>query len=185
VSAACYNSSMTRAAGLSCVLACVASAAAGCGENSCADVEASDASAAPEVVGVKLLEDAVPGDPWELVFVTRFRDSDGDLGNGRADVYLNDDAPPAIKLPMRDIFRQSALSLGAESGVLTLPLRFSDTVPNGASVQMGLMLVDNAGHKSNCYSMDLKFTVQPVATVLGRAYRALAGLFSAGQQHGG
>jgi hypothetical protein len=150
----------------------------GCGADACAEAEPDESDDAPEVSSVKLLEDAVPGDPWEIVFVTTFRDTDGDLGTGLAHVYLNGEPEPAIELPMRDVFRQSALALDATSGKVTVPLRFADTVPDGSEVRMGLMVVDAAGHESNCYRIDLEFEVKRISRFTRDIYQRLAALFS-------
>ena len=144
---------------------------AGCGAHACPR-PGSGAATAPVIDQVTVLRDAVPGDPWELVFEAAFRDADGDLGQGVADVYLDESSKP-IELELLDLFRASAVALDSPGGTLTIPLRFSSNVDNGDKVRLGLQLVDEAGQRSNCYALDLDFTVTSLAWHLVRRARAL------------
>lgn len=141
--------------------AALAGVAAGCGGNACPR-PASGTATAPAIDSVRMLRNAVPGDPWELVFTVGFRDSDGDLGGGVVDVYLNEKTTPTA-LELLDLFRGSAVALDSTGGTLTIPLRFSNNVGNGDKVRLGLQLVDEAGQRSNCYALDLDFEVIQVA----------------------
>ncbi len=133
--------------------------AAGCG-SPCGDYAASDADNAPRLVGMKLVQRAVPSDPWQLVFVLDFRDKDGDLSGGFAQVFLNGKRHEST-VALLEIFRQSALANDATSGQLTLPLRFDESsVSDGAKVELAVQVVDSATLRSNCYSMDLEFSVK-------------------------
>jgi hypothetical protein len=148
--------------------AALASVAAGCGGNACPKPGAGTATA-PAIDDVRMLRHAVPGDPWELVFIVGFRDGDGDLGGGVADVYLNEKTTPTA-LELLDLFRASAVALDSTGGALTIPLRFSDNVGNGDKVRLGLQLVDEAGQRSNCYALDLDFEViQLLLRLAGRS----------------
>ena len=154
-------------------LCCVTPA---CNDSPCSDDGQLEAPA-PQIDAVEVLQDRVPGDPWELVFVVRFGDADGDLEPGHAEVFLGSNAPTTLEL--NEIFRQSALAPTSTSGLLTLPLRFSDTVRDGTDVRMGLQLVDEAARRGNCYSMDLHFTVTPVSQMAREAGRVVARVWGA------
>lgn len=139
----------------------LAGLAVGCGGNACPR-RGDGTATAPAIDDVRMLRHAVPGDPWELVFTVGFRDGDGDLGAGVADVYLNEKSTPTA-LELLDLFRASAVALDSTGGTLTIPLRFSDNVGNGDKVRLGLQLVDEAGQRSNCYALDLDFEVIQLA----------------------
>ncbi len=133
---------------------------AGCDPPYCGpatDVELVDDS--PRIGDMRVLNDAVPGDPWEIIFVAEFSDDDGDLEGGVARVYLNGEDEP-IELDLFDVFRQGGLPPTAREGTLAMPLRFADTVPDGADVRVGTQLVDDEKHRSNCYGLDLEFSVE-------------------------
>ena len=69
--------------------------AAGCERGYCgADSDVEPAKDAPRIKDMAMIDDAVPGDPWELIFVAEFSDKDGDLGGGVANVYLNGGGEP-------------------------------------------------------------------------------------------
>lgn len=133
-------------------------ALAACGSDPCGQESTSDEAVAPRIKDIEVLTQPVPGDPWEIVLVADFRDSDGDLAQGTALVFLN--GKQSLKLALFEFFRQSALALDATLGQVTLPLRFGDTVQDDADVKVGLMLQDNSQKNSNCYSVDLNFAVR-------------------------
>jgi hypothetical protein len=100
-----------------------------------------------------------------VIFAVGFNDADGDLGDGTAEFFLNGgNAATAIEL--FDLFRQSGLGVEATSGRIAIPLRFREDVRDGASVRIGVQVIDAAAHRSNCYSIDLSFEVEPVARVV-------------------
>jgi hypothetical protein len=138
---------------------------ASCGVSSCPEEHVKLTEASPVIEDVELINNAVPEDPWELVFTARFHDHDRDLGGGFAEVYLNGRETPTV-LRLYQVFRQSALPLDAESGTLGLPLRFADTLHDGDRVRLGLQLLDEEGHRSNCYSLDLRFQVRKLISEL-------------------
>ena len=45
----------------------------------------------------------------------------------------------------------------ATSGRLALPLRFAQSTLNGATLHLATQLIDAAGRRSNCYTMDFDF----------------------------
>jgi hypothetical protein len=131
----------------------------GCGTNSaaCGSRFQSDSDRAPILINFELKRQ-LDGDPWTLIFSATFEDSDGDLGGlGQAKFFLSGEE--AASLSLDDVFRQSGLTLNATDGVLALPLRFSETVVDGAQVVLGLQLYDGNSFASNCYSLGLEFGV--------------------------
>ena len=123
----------------------------------CGAMLASDSELAPILTNFEL-KSQLDGDPWTLIFAATFEDTNGDLGPlGQAKFYLGGDE--AASLSLSDIFRQSGLEQDATEGVLALPLRFSETVQDGAQVVLGLQVLDGNSFKSNCYSLGLEFDV--------------------------
>lgn len=137
------------------ILALVASAA--CGKSSGCPPGTSSPDA-PQVTGLGLVTNAMPGDPWQLVFTVDFTDDDGDLGYGEAEVYLDDAATPT-RLELFRLFRESALAFEATSGQFMLPLHFTG-IADGDDVRLTLALIDQAQNRSPCYSADVAFQVQ-------------------------
>lgn len=140
--------------------ACLILTMIGCGVEPCSE-ERSEGSDAPEL-SVFALDSQMETDPWTLIFSATFADPDGDLGTGRVEFFLNGQASDT-SVELRELFRQSGLPLNATGGRFAIPLRFSDTVTDGAKVKLGVQLVDAADLRSNCYSLELNFAVQPVA----------------------
>jgi hypothetical protein len=118
-------------------------------------------SLTPVITGL-VLHSQLEEDPWLLVFDVSFTDADGDLVGGNAELYINGAKKPGATQPLRDLFRQSAVSDDSTSGHFSLPLRFDETMPDGAQVQLGLQLVDASGYRSRCYSLTIDFSVSPV-----------------------
>ena len=131
----------------------------GCGTDSaaCGSRFQSDSDLAPLLTNFELKRQ-LDGDPWTLIFSATFEDSNGDLGGlGQAKFFLSGEE--AASLSLDDVFRQSGVTLDATDGVLALPLRFSETVSDGAQVVLGLQLYDSNSFASNCYSLGLEFNV--------------------------
>lgn len=135
----------------------VAPAGAGCGGDDCSEAPSSSPNA--PVVTLFDLRGQLDGDPWTLIFEVAFEDEDGDLSAGRAEFFLNAERSDT-SVALFDVFRQTGLEPDATRGKLGIPLRFADTVQDGASVRLGVQLVDEADHRSNCYSFDLAFSVE-------------------------
>jgi hypothetical protein len=132
-----------------------------CGPPPCPEV-ATEADTAPVLTEFDVFSQ-LADDPWTVVFVISFEDSDGDVGVGAAEFFLNGNTS-ATAVPMFDLFRQSSLPVDATSGRIAIPLRFREDVQDGAGVKIGVQVVDGAASRSNCYSLDLSFAVEPVAS---------------------
>lgn len=148
-----------RAAAGLIVFAAIAAVFAGCGPEPCTDAP-SPSSDAPALTAFEL-DHQLDGDPWTVIFRLAFTDADGDLSGGQARLYLNG-ASTGDGIPLVDLFWQYALPPDASSGELGLPVRFEDTVQDGAKVLVGMRLVDGEGHLGNCGSFEMDFAVHPV-----------------------
>ena len=139
----------------------VSVSAAGCGDSACEGFERSVTDEAPSITKMRLVSQ-LSGDPWTSIFGVGFTDADGDLGVGKAhaEFFLNSKSAATVQLI--ELFQGGGLEPAAKGGELAIPLRFSETVENGAAATLGVQLVDDDGNRSNCYSLDLNFTVKPV-----------------------
>ena len=120
------------------VLVVLAFSLTACGTDSsaCGSILKSDSALAPRITDFELNKQ-LDGDPWTLIFAATFEDSNGDLGElGQARFYLAGEE--AATLSLNDIFMQNGVDTEANSGVLAMPLRFSETVSDGAQVVLGL-----------------------------------------------
>ncbi len=116
--------------------------AAGCGDSACEGFERSTTDNAPVIEKLRLVSQ-LAGDPWTSIFGVAFTDSDGDLGSGsaHAEFFLN--GKTAASVDLSDIFQGTAVEPSARSGELAVPLRFSETVENGASATLGVQLISS------------------------------------------
>ncbi|MEE8409793.1 MAG: hypothetical protein V3T05_09325 [Myxococcota bacterium] len=138
----------------------------GCSSDVCGGNEPTDQQNAPWVDNFWVLDLQIPGDPWTVLFGIDFTDPNGDLGVGAAEFFLNAGTNPAVQ-PLVDAFRQSGVSPDETRGSVWMALRFSDTMDDGTEVSLGLQLVDGDDNRSNCYSLDLRFDVTPLASAAG------------------
>jgi hypothetical protein len=158
--------SMTMVArtGIFLVAATSAAAGVGCGDAHCGGKAGSNGDRAPVIEKFFVLDQQVPGDPWTVLYGVDFTAPEGTLGNGQAEFFLNNDNTPTTQ-ELADAFRQSGVALTETTGSLWMALRFASDVKDGTKVRLGLQLVDPAGDRSNCYTLDLEFSVSPVATL--------------------
>lgn len=134
--------------------------ACGTDSSACGSILASESDMAPKLTDFQLNKQ-LDGDPWTLIFAATFEDSNGDLGEvGQARFYLS--GQEAATLSLKDIFAQNGVPADANEGVLAMPLRFSETVSDGAQVVLGLQFFDSNSFASNCYSLGLEFNVEDV-----------------------
>ena len=141
------------------LIACLSPALSACGTDSsaCGSILKSTSELAPKITDFDLNKQ-LEGDPWTLIFAATFEDSNGDLGEvGQARFYLAGEE--AATLSLKEIFAQNGVDADANEGVLAMPLRFSETVSDGAQVVLGLQLFDSNSFASNCYSLGLEFNL--------------------------
>ena len=89
-----------------------------------------------------------PGDPYTAIFVFSFSSTDGSMGRGKAQFFVGSKTEP-VTMQMSDLMSAVELPRNSTSGEVAAALRFSDDVPDGANVRMGLVLVDENDRKSN------------------------------------
>jgi len=97
-----------------------------------------------------------PTEPTELQFALAFVDDDADLSGGRVDLFVQD--RQTSSLGAQDLFAAQSPPLPdtATSGVLEFVVALDPSVPPGATVRVGVELVDAAGERSNRPSVDLR-----------------------------
>jgi hypothetical protein len=125
----------------------------------CGDVNAQSTDLRAPVILDADLASQLEQDPWTIVLTMDFADTDGNLAAGAITFYLGSSAGSAATQDLLSSFKQSALAETATSGTLVLPLRFDETVRNGAQVDLGMQVVDGEGLHSNCYGLTLAFEV--------------------------
>lgn len=133
-----------------------------CGFDPCGDAPEATGGNAPVLVDVELANQ-LEGDPSTLVFAAEFSDSDGNVGTGDALVHLNGATDPSLSVALPDVFRQSALAVDARAGLLSLTLRLTEVVDDGSDLRVGLRLVDGDGQASNCFPVEVEFSVTEIA----------------------
>lgn len=112
---------------------------------------------APSLVHVALVEQQVQS-PWTLLLAVDFLDRDGDVGNGNMLVFVGASSP--VTIPLAEAFATSELNPAATSGRFGLPLFVGQgAVPGDTVLRLGFQLQDEREHYSNCYAMDLFYTV--------------------------
>lgn len=116
---------------------------------------------APLILGMGVASQ-VPSDPWRVVLATDFVDWSGDLSGGNAELYTNHSPAVSNTYALTTLFMSSGgVPSDATSGRFALPVRFAPNTVDGASLHLGTQLVDAAGHRSNCYVLDLTFSLPP------------------------
>jgi len=137
-------------------------AACGDGDNDAAcagKTQSADGSVMPWVSRFRLASQ-LPGDPWTLVFGISFTDGDGDLGDtGAAEFFVNGYSTTTVDLGQ--VFALSGVETDARAGEIAVPLRFPDDTSDGSRVRIAVQLLDAAQRRSNCYSLDMNFSVSP------------------------
>lgn len=127
-----------------------------CGPAPCSE-PASTSETAPRITELDLAGQ-LEGDPFTVILALALTDRDGDAGVGTLDLFL-DGTRSDVSLSLFDLFRQSAVEATAAQAEISVPLRFSEDVSDGARVLLGVQVVDGAGQRSNCSSMTLDFAL--------------------------
>lgn len=138
------------------VWACLALAA--CDRPTCLGMHPlSDDRNAPSIVHIGLVEQQVQS-PWTLLLEVDFTDRDGDVGDGNMLVFVGASSP--VTMPLGEAFATSELDAKATSGRFGLALFVGQgAVPGDTVLRLGFQLQDAHEHYSNCYAMDLFYTV--------------------------
>ena len=148
------------------VLAIIAQFHVRCGpQAACNKIAPTGSDKAPQITSMVYNGQPFSDDPFTLAFTVDFKDADGDLSGGSVEFFLNDN-PSTTKQLLADVFRQSGVETTSKKGRLGLALRFTDDVPDGTQVRLGVQFVDQKGNRSNCASLDLDFNVTPLAKMI-------------------
>lgn len=101
----------------------------------------------PRIV-LEFIEQA-PQAPHALRFSTEFTDSDGDLGRGRLEVFVNERT--IAELAMEDVFSAQlpAVALTSTVGRFELVLELERELASGERAMVSMIAVDAKGHASN------------------------------------
>lgn len=126
-------------------------AAAGCGGDSAESWE----PGRPRIDDVEFLQQT-PGRPQSLEFSVAFEDSDGDLGLGQVQLFLDGDENGALS--MAEIFakQRPPMPLDTTTGRISLIVELSEPVEAGDDVEVGFLLEDGRGARSNRPTIKLR-----------------------------
>ena len=138
------------------VVACTL--AAGCGDpEHCGETSTPTASSNAPVITNFDLAYQVEDDPWQGIFSLSFTDSNGNLGSGIAEFFVQGTQTDSLSL--QDLFSAAGVAPTATEGTIALPLRFADTIAGNARSWLGIQIVDAEQERSNCYALEL--TLKP------------------------
>ena len=97
-------------------------------------------------------------DPWHVVLKCDVVDGDGDLGAGTVDYYVNGSNASVETQRLERVFGASGgVPQDSTDATLQLLVRFSRSTATNAYLHLGTQLTDAAGHKSNCFNLDLSY----------------------------
>ncbi|MBN1962314.1 MAG: hypothetical protein JW841_15370 [Deltaproteobacteria bacterium] len=132
----------------------------GCGQDACPPADGqTNTPSSPKIERIWLIDHPMPDDPWAIVLALSFSDKEGDLQNGSATIYLNGDQTP-VTLNLLSSFRDNAIDPNSTSGTITLPVIRMSNIYNNQVIRLGVRIIDEQQYQSNCYSIDLKYSVK-------------------------
>lgn len=109
----------------------------------------------PQIEELEFLQQS-SGDPWSLQFLVVFKDTDGDLGQGSLELSVNGELKANQKTA--DLYKAQTpeVPVDAMSGELEVQVKLQSDVPVGEEIDIGFVLVDGQGQRSNEPSITLK-----------------------------
>lgn len=111
--------------------------------------------------------------PWTVLLALNFTSPLGNLGNGEVKFYANSQSPSS-PMDLSTYFNASNVSLDATSGLIAIPLPFAQVgFDYDATVRLGTEVVDADNRPSNCYTMDLNFTLSLAGSWLRDTFKDL------------
>lgn len=155
-------------------------ATAACQQNACNGEPYRPVPGTPQILNIEVSQPLTAHEPpytynpWQLLLDVEFEDSEGNLGEGMAFIYLHGSRQVARSFALDGFFRTSSLPLEATHGHLGLYMLLpTDQINDGTVLQMGVQLEDASapdpgGKFSNCYRMNLDFFVKPLQTAWRR-----------------
>lgn len=145
-------------------LASMGGALQACNRYGC-DGQAYEAKASNPLISSMSLVSQQAGNPWYTIFSITFKADAADLGGGTALQYYNANSSPRTT-PLASLMEASQLDGNATEGVFFLPVYFNNSIQDGDTVRLGTQLKGAGGGMSNCFEMDLMFSVSPVTAGL-------------------
>ena len=125
----------------------------------CGGQSASSTETAPTINNFEFLYQ-LPEDPTLAVYGIDFQDADGDLYQGKLEVYVGSASSPSFSADMATIYTLSSLSLGSTEGRFALPQSYKlSTDDDGKYAIVSLQVTDGMGQKSNCKALSIQFEV--------------------------
>lgn len=130
----------------------------GCGaSNACGGTDAPINARAPLILSMDLVGQ-VDIDPWHVVLSCDVTDGDGDMGGGEVNYFVNGAPTSEESQSLERVFNASGgVRNDSTDAKLQLLVRFSRASANNAYLHLGTQITDKAGHKSNCYELDLSY----------------------------
>lgn len=95
-------------------------------------------------------------DPWSLQFLVAFTDTNGDLGQGTLEMMLGGETKATQ--PVAEVFRAQTpeIPIDATSGEFEVLVKIASEVPVGEEIEVGFVLQDGQGERSNEPSVTLR-----------------------------
>lgn len=120
----------------------------------CGDSRADWPEARPRIDLVSFLSQ-LPQSPGTLVFEIEFEDSDGDLGTGN--LFLIEGCEEQAPLPMATVFANQtpALDRSSTTGSFEINVSLGEKPESGEAFELGFLLEDEAGMRSNEFTLEL------------------------------
>lgn len=139
----------------------------GCGDiNACGGHTGTIDPNGPLITSMRLIGQ-VDIDPWRAVIEANFIDADGDLGMGTVDYFVNGDPNAAQTQQLARVFGASGgIAEDTTQAKVQLLLRFDQKTASHAYLHLGTQITDAAGHKSNCYALNLSYLLTAMTEAL-------------------
>lgn len=90
-----------------------------------------------------------PQDPYALEFLLEFTDTDGDTGSGKLHMSVQEQEIAAVELSEVFTSQSPPLALDAREGEFEVVVRVGKNVEIGDQLEIGFVIEDAAGEKSN------------------------------------
>jgi len=126
-------------------------AALGCGAGGPEDWP----SGRPRIDRLRFLQQE-PTAPADLQFALEFVDGDGDLAGGELELFIQERSTATRSLAELFDSQSPPMAPDVTRGTLEFVARLQPDIPVGATVRVGVELIDGAGRRSNQPSVELR-----------------------------
>jgi len=103
-----------------------------------------------------------PYDSWMAVFALDFRGADQNLRDGYLFIRYYGDSK-SKRRPMKDIMEQNDIAWNESSGRFAIVQHYESISSGQTTSLINVQLIDAAGRRSNCKTLELKLNVTPVS----------------------